>query len=69
MILKSEPDKIYGLDTYEFTREYKSGVFKKAEENGLKIINITEVIGEKSETLWIKNYKNIYMIISIILII
>ena len=47
MILKSEPDKIYGLDTYEFTREYKSEVFKKAEENGLKIINITEVIREK----------------------
>ena len=47
MILKSEPDKVYGLDTYEFTREFKSEIFRKAEENGLKIINITEVIREK----------------------
>ena len=47
MILKSEPDKVYGLDTYEFTREFKSEIFRKVEENGLKIINITEVIREK----------------------
>ncbi len=47
MILKSEPDKVYGLDTYEFTKEFKSEIFRKAEENGLKIINITEVIREK----------------------
>lgn len=47
MLLKTEPDKIYGLDTYEFTGEFKSEIFKKAEENGLKIINIKEVIREK----------------------
>lgn len=47
MFLKSEPDKIYGLDTYDFTREYKSELFKIAEEKGMKIINITEVIREK----------------------
>lgn len=47
MLLKSEPYKIYVLDTYEFTREYKSEIFKKAEEDGLKLINITEVIREK----------------------
>lgn len=51
MLLKSEPDKIYGLDTYEFTREFKSEIFKKAEENGLKIINITEVIREKIKNI------------------
>ena len=47
MILKTEPDKLYGLDTYEFTKEYKSEVFKKAQEKGWEIINITEVIREK----------------------
>ena len=47
MLLKSEPDKIYGLDTYDFNREFKSEIFKTAEENGLKLINITEVIREK----------------------
>ena len=47
MLLKSEPNKIYGLDCYEFTREYKSEVFKTAEEKGLKPIDITGVIREK----------------------
>lgn len=47
MFLKSEPNKIYGLDTYDFTREFKSELFKKAEEKGLEIINITEVIRDK----------------------
>lgn len=47
MLLKSEPNKIYGLDRYEFTREYKSEVFKVAEEKGLKPIDITGVIREK----------------------
>lgn len=47
MVLKTEPNKIYGLDTYDFTREYRSELFKTAEEKGLEIINITEVIREK----------------------
>ena len=47
MLLKSEPNKIYGLDRYEFTKEYKSEVFKTAEEKGLKPIDITGVIREK----------------------
>lgn len=47
MLLKSELNKIYGLDRYEFTREYKSEIFKTAEEKGLKPIDITGVIREK----------------------
>ena len=51
MLLKSEPDKIYGLDTYDFNREFKSEICKKAEENGLKLINITDVIREKIKNI------------------
>ncbi|MBO5004952.1 MAG: hypothetical protein J6D03_06915 [Clostridia bacterium] len=47
MVLKTEPNKIYGLDTYDFTREYRSELFKIAEEKGLEIINIIEMIREK----------------------
>ena len=47
MFLKSEPDKIYGLDTYDFTKEYRCEIFKTAQEMGLEIINITEEIREK----------------------
>lgn len=49
MLLKSEPNKIYGLDRYEVTKEYKSEVFKTAEEKGLKPIDITGVIREKNK--------------------
>lgn len=47
MVLKSNTNKIYGLDHYEFTKEYKSELFRKAENQGYNIIDITEMIREK----------------------
>lgn len=44
MFLKTDQEKIYGLDSYDFKREYKSEIFKKVEEQGFKVINITEMI-------------------------
>lgn len=44
LILKNNPEKIYGLDSYDFRREYKSELFKKVEGLGFNIINITEMI-------------------------
>ena len=51
MILKTNPEKIYGLDSYDFRREYKSELFKKVEELGYSIINITEMIREKIKSI------------------
>lgn len=47
MLLKSNPEKLYGLDSYDFKREYKSELFKKIEDLGFNIINITEMIRGK----------------------
>ena len=47
MILKSNPEKLYGLDSYDFRIEYKSEIFKKIEDLGFNIINITEMIRGK----------------------
>lgn len=47
LILKNNPEKIYGLDPYDFREEYKSELFRKIEDLGFKIINMHETIEKK----------------------
>lgn len=51
LILKNEPNKIYGLDQNDFTEGYKSIIYKKIIEKGYEPIDIRRNIKEKIQTI------------------
>lgn len=51
LVLKREPNKIYGLDQNDFTNDYKSEIFRKMLEKGYEPINIRQIFREKIETI------------------
>lgn len=47
IVLKSDENKLYSLDRYEFTKENKSPLFNIAKDKGYEIIDITSTLENK----------------------